>query len=535
MSDTVVLETSPVAGPQPGTVIAGKYRLERELGRGAMGTVWAAMHTTLGQRVAIKLIAGEQSQSAEARHRFGVEAKAAARLRSRHVVQVYDDGEAPDGTPYIVMEYLDGQTLEQRLEANRDIGLREAVRITCHVGRALARAHAQGIVHRDLKSGNIFIAKSEDDELGWVAKVLDFGVAKLLTEAHGPSATKTGTIVGTPLFMSPEQIRGASAVDHRADLYSLGMVFYNMVTGSHAFDGPSYSDVLVAICTRTLPDIRVAAPWLPAPLGSWFDKACAREREARFQSADEMLEALQAAAGPEARLTRPSVPDEDGGPSDTLVGYAPPHAAATILSGDPSSIAAALAAAGEATVNLREAPASSGNTLRSVGDHPPLDTRTSTIAVRVPTPPRANLWLWAASGAGLAVATMALVLAFGGSTPGSTSSKADENAPSPVAIEQAAPLPSPPELPSEAQAPTPVLTPTPSPTTAPTPATAADSAAKPSSTSTPQASPATASASTRRSTNATRRPVSEAVVTPASPLPGPPKPAEATVAPDMGF
>jgi serine/threonine protein kinase len=396
MSDTIVLPQSPVAGPKPGDMIAGKYRLERELGRGAMGTVWSAIHTTLAQRVAIKLIAGEQSRSIEARQRFGVEAKAAARLRSRHVVQVYDDGETPEGAPYIVMEYLEGKTLEERLAEQLDMGLAEAVRITTHVGRALARAHAQGVVHRDLKSGNIFIAKTEDDELGWVAKVLDFGVAKVLTEVSGPSTTKTGTIVGTPLFMSPEQIRGAAHVDHRADLYSLGMVFYNMVTGSHAFDGPSYSDVLVAICTQTLPDIRIAAPWLPPALGVWFDKACAREREARFQSADEMVEALQQAAGPSARLARPSAPDEIGGPSGTLVGHVPPHAAATIVASSAKDLASA-PVSGRIVVSER------AGTL--VDD---------AVTLRRERPggrkPVTGLWLWAASGAGLAMATVAVGL-----------------------------------------------------------------------------------------------------------------------------
>src|SRR5689334_6920140 len=172
MSDTVVLHSSPFGDFRAGEVIADKYRLEHELGRGAMGTVWAAVHVTLGQKVAIKLISAEQAGSNEARLRFGLEAKAAARLKSRHVVQVYDSGHTADGTPYIVMEYLEGQTLEERLAEQRDLGLEEAVRITTHVGRALARAHAQGIVHRDLKSGNIFIAKSDDDEQGWVAKVL---------------------------------------------------------------------------------------------------------------------------------------------------------------------------------------------------------------------------------------------------------------------------------------------------------------------------------------------------------------------------
>ena len=412
MSDTIALPSSPLASRLPGDLIAGKYRLERELGRGAMGTVWAAVHATLGQRVAIKLIAGEQSRSAEARQRFSVEAKAAARLRSRHVVQVYDDGETPDGTPYIVMEYLEGETLEQRLERDEDMGLPEAVRITTHVGRALARAHAQSVVHRDLKSGNIFIAKSDDDELGWVAKVLDFGVAKVLTEVHGPSTTKTGTIVGTPLFMSPEQIRGASHVDHRADLYSLGMVFYNMVTRAHAFDGPSYSDVLVAICTESLPDIRVAAPWLPPSLSAWFDKACARERERRFQSADEMIEALQDACGPASRLSRPSLPDEISGPSGTLVGHVPPHTAATLMadavglapSGTPAHAPSSIGREAQAIAGATAAPRA--GTVRM---------SESRVAPRRALP---NDWLlWAATGVALACGTMALAVVLGRTAP----------------------------------------------------------------------------------------------------------------------
>jgi serine/threonine-protein kinase len=438
MSDTIVLPHSPVAEPKAGDVIAGKYRLERELGRGAMGTVWSAIHTTLAQRVAVKLIAGEQSRSADARRRFSVEAKAAARLRSRHVVQVYDDGETAEGAPYIVMEYLEGKTLEQRLEEQPDIGLGEAVRIVTHVGRALARAHAQGIVHRDLKSGNIFMAKTEDDELGWVAKVLDFGVAKVLTEVSGPSTTKTGTIVGTPLFMSPEQIRGAAHVDQRADLYSLGMVFYNMVTGSHAFDGPSYSDVLVAICTQALPDIRVAAPWLPPALGAWFDKACAREREARFQSADEMIEALQQAAGPAARLGRPSVPDEISGPSGTLVGHVPPEAAATIVasSGKDGAPASERAAAAERIVVSR---------VESLGEDAGTARRERPAGVRAPPN---GLWLWAASGVGLALVTVAVALVAGRVSTPQAPAPAVEPRGSQTAPEPEARAPAPPQAPA---------------------------------------------------------------------------------------
>jgi len=304
-------------------VLGGKYRLEREIGRGSMGTVWSAVHLTLGQRVAIKLIAAEHAQAVEARKRFSTEAKAAARLRSRYVVQVYDDGETPSGTPYIVLEYLDGETLEQRLDRDRDVPLNDAVRITRHVARALSRAHAAGIVHRDLKPGNVFLARTEDDEVGWVAKVLDFGIAKL--EEHGiASTTKTGTLLGTPLFMSPEQVRGASSVDGRSDLYSLGMVFYNMLTGGFAFNGQSFADVLVAICTAPLVDIRAHAPWVPESVAEWFQKACARDVQQRFQSADEMIEALDLALGVSTgAYSRQSAPEVK---VDTLRGHAPPVA-----------------------------------------------------------------------------------------------------------------------------------------------------------------------------------------------------------------
>jgi serine/threonine-protein kinase len=296
MTEPVAVTRGIPSTIREGEILGGKYRLEREIGRGSMGTVWSAVHLTLGQRVAIKLIGAEHAQLAEARQRFSTEAKAAARLRSRYVVQVYDDGETSAGTPYIVLEYLDGETLEQRLERERDLPLNDAVRITRHVARALSRAHASGIVHRDLKPSNVFLTRSEDDEMGWLAKVLDFGIAKL--EEHGiASTTKTGALLGTPLFMSPEQVRCANSVDARSDLYSLGMVFYNMLTGGYAFNGESFADVLVAICMGPLPDLHVAAPWVPGSVADWFQRACARDVQQRFQSADEMIEGLDLALG----------------------------------------------------------------------------------------------------------------------------------------------------------------------------------------------------------------------------------------------
>jgi eukaryotic-like serine/threonine-protein kinase len=515
MSETVVLQESPVGDFRAGAVIADKYRLERELGRGAMGTVWAAVHVTLGQRVAIKLISAEQAASNDARIRFGLEAKAAARLKSRHVVQVYDSGHAVDGTPYIVMEYLEGQTLEERLAEQRDIGLDEAVRITTHVGRALARAHAQGIVHRDLKSGNIFIAKSDDDEQGWVAKVLDFGVAKL-TDPHAPSTTKTGAIVGTPLFMSPEQIRGASHVDHRADLYSLGIVFYNMVTGSHAFDGPSYSDVLVAICTQELPPIQKAAPWLSNELAAWFEKACAREREQRFQSADELVDALLSATGPVARPGSASAPDD--GPSSTLLGHIPPHAAATVQLTNPQRAAAAASAAAvrrapPVAISVEPEPrnvaAEYGQSARGSRAYVTPEIESTLRPPRARTP----LIVWAATGVGLGVIVLlgATLLTRLGSTP-ERSDAASSGAV--IAAPQPPPAPLPP--PAPAPSPSPRAEPPPAPTADRPKSELRETAAKP--------------APSTRSARDVSRPKTAPV--PAAPARAP---APAKGAPDMGF
>jgi len=335
MSDTAILDAGVPSHIRPGLVIAGKYRLEEEIGRGSMGTVYRAVHVTLGQRVAIKLISGEHLQSSEARKRFSVEAKAAAKLRSRHVVQVYDDGETPEGNPYIVLEYLEGETLEQRLEREHDVPLSEAVRIVAHVARALARAHAQGIVHRDLKPANVFLVKSEDDEIGWIAKVLDFGIAKLDSQGE-KGTTQAGTVLGTPLFMSPEQVRGASSVDHRADLYSLGMCLFHMLTGDYAYYSANYSDILIGICTLPLPRLRDKAPWVPETVEQWFQRACAKEPLERFQSADEMSEALQAAGGGMPLSKHKSFPEGRIAP-ETLVGYATPGL--TLLDAGPASLA----------------------------------------------------------------------------------------------------------------------------------------------------------------------------------------------------
>src|SRR5450432_1639460 len=390
MSETLALFQRPPSAIVEGQVLGGKYRLEREIGRGSMGTVWSAVHLTLGQRVAIKLISAEQGQSPDARRRFSTEAKAAARLRSRYVVQVYDDGETPAGTPYIVLEYLDGETLEQRLGRDRDLPLNDAVRVTRHVARALSRAHAQGIVHRDLKPGNVFLTRVEDDEVGWVAKVVDFGIAKV-EELGMASTTKTGTLLGTPLYMSPEQVRGASSVDSRSDLYSLGLVFYNMLTGNLAFDGESFADVLVAICTGPLPDLRAAAPWIPTSVSEWYQRACARDANLRYQSADEMVEALDLALGVSTgAMSHGSSPEVK---IDTLRGHAPP-----VAHGVPRSPSDSGEYAKGATQVLTTDP-------RLLNSDPALSVRALDAELATSTSSRTPLFI----GAGIAVLILFLI------------------------------------------------------------------------------------------------------------------------------
>jgi serine/threonine-protein kinase len=278
----------------PGAVVAGKYRLDAIVGEGGMGAVWSATHTGLGQAVAIKFINKEFVTSTDALRRFDAEAKAAAQLRSRHVVQVFDNGTLEDGTPYIAMELLRGENLYARVHRAGPIPLPEAVEILAQCCRALGRAHGAGIIHRDIKPDNIFLAQSEDEPL--LVKILDFGIAKFNAGPNDHGATRTGAVVGTPLYMSPEQARGLKTIDYRTDIYSLGLVAYTMLTGNLAFSSESFGDLLLQICTAPLPSLCAGAPWLPPSMETWFQRACAREPAMRFATAQEFAEALRGAS-----------------------------------------------------------------------------------------------------------------------------------------------------------------------------------------------------------------------------------------------
>ena len=308
-----------------GVVVAGKFRLDAIIGRGGMGSVWSATHLGLGHQIAIKLVSREFVRSPEALRRFDAEAKAAARLQSRHVVQVYDNGTLEDGTPYIAMELLSGENLQQRIERLGPLLLPEVVNVLAQCCKALGRAHSLGIVHRDIKPENIFLTQSPDDE-AYVVKILDFGVAKLALGDGDQSTTKTGTVLGTPLYMSPEQARGLRGIDHRTDLYSLGLVAYTMLTGHMAFYSESFGDILLKICTEPLPSIRASAN-VPERVDAWFQHVCAREPAARCASAQEFIDTLRAAAGVDG--ARPSV--LQSGTDHSVVSGAGRHVPPTLL------------------------------------------------------------------------------------------------------------------------------------------------------------------------------------------------------------
>ncbi len=275
--------------PQKWEVIAGRYRLMREIARGGMGSVWQGEDSKLKRRVAIKLLSPElhdETNAQAAREQFEREAMAVAKLQSPHVVQIFDYGVERE-CPYIVMELLEGEDLRSRLHRSKRLSLEATGSVLVQTAKALSVAHAAGIVHRDLKPGNIFLVRAADEE---IAKVLDFGVAMQTTDLLEHEGDTP--ILGTPQFMSPEQARGLPDLDHRADLWSLAVIVYKALTGRLPFTGGSPTDVIVQVCTATPEPVSRLAPDLPRELDAFFDKALSRDRRQRFGSAREMAVAF---------------------------------------------------------------------------------------------------------------------------------------------------------------------------------------------------------------------------------------------------
>ncbi|MBN2192155.1 MAG: serine/threonine protein kinase [Polyangiaceae bacterium] len=279
------------------TVLADRYRLLAKLGEGSMGSVWRAEHLTLGSEVAIKLLDESIARNSVGLARFMREARAAASLRSVHVVQIHDYG-VFDDTPYIVMELLRGETLGTRIHRVRALNPAETALILTHVARAIGKAHETGVIHRDLKPDNIFIVNDDDEEL---VKVLDFGVAKAGEGVFAATLTSAGKLLGTPAYMSAEQAAGQH-VDHRTDLWALAVIAFECITGTLPFVGDDLPDLLHAIHDGPIPvPSRLAN--VPTGFDAWFAQGVARRLDDRFRSARQMAAELRSICGVESSST----------------------------------------------------------------------------------------------------------------------------------------------------------------------------------------------------------------------------------------
>ncbi len=273
-----------------GQTVADKYRVERVLGRGGMGAVYAATHLKINKQVALKFLDREAAQDEDSVERFQREAEAASAVDSAHIVQIFDSG-AHDGQPYLVMEVLRGEDLRTRLKREKRVPVSDAIHISGQVLRALARAHAAGIVHRDLKPDNVFLCQRDDDPM--FVKIVDFGISKIARrKATSNTLTRRGTVLGTAFYMSPEQAQAFTDIDGRSDLFSLGTILYEALAGRPPHDGEAYEAILINICTKDAPSVRTHAPEVPEPLAQVISKALSRDRDQRYQTATEFYEAL---------------------------------------------------------------------------------------------------------------------------------------------------------------------------------------------------------------------------------------------------
>jgi eukaryotic-like serine/threonine-protein kinase len=484
-----------------GQIIAGKYELVRLLGQGAMGTVWLARHDTLGGEFAIKLVdtEGEIAEEEGAAGRFQLEAQLSAKLsrRTRHIVSVSDHGEE-DGLAYLVMELLEGESLEARIKRGEPLSVGLTAAILIQIARALSIAHAEGVFHRDLKPGNIFLSNDEDGRL--LVKLLDFGIARSVKPVTTRSAFATGKdmVLGTPSYMSPEQARGLPGLDHRCDVWALAAVAYEALTGNIPWNGETVEDIFLSICTHRVVPIRERRADLPEAIDSFYVRAFSTKIEDRFQTAEELVAEF-------AGLADPAELEASLGPAVLVPISDPRLPVATAGAAEPQTTAAK-EAAGPPQPSRRDAP---------LGSDPDM-------AISEPTGRNRRRkggagWLFAAAGG---IVTIGLVLAAfvfqkndaSGSTqpplePTTFASQPAAHGPKPVAPNLALPSESPAEA-AEAKADTapPPEAKAASPSRGSTPRTRPRSSAKAAEPAAPIAAPKPAPAAPTSKPTATARP-----------------------------
>jgi serine/threonine-protein kinase len=306
MSETS--QDSPLS-VQPGQVLDGKFRVDRVLGEGGMGVVVAATHVALGQRVAIKFMLPRALASADNVARFEREAKAVVRLRSEHVARVHDVGRLQTGAPYIVMEFLEGYDLDQLLESSGALSIENAVDYVLQACEAIAEAHSLGIVHRDLKPTNLFLTTRVTGKP--LIKVLDFGISKS-NAGDDLSLTSTSQIMGSPNYMSPEQLRSARNVDSRTDIWALGAILYELLTRQVPFVADSVTQLTAMVVTEAPRPILELRPEIPAALASAVMKCLEKKREERFQSVSEFAKAIAPFASVEGAMKAGDIASASG-------------------------------------------------------------------------------------------------------------------------------------------------------------------------------------------------------------------------------
>jgi len=284
------MSNTATSTPEPGQLLAGKYVIEEVLGIGGMGVVVSAKHVALDQKVAIKYLLPAALLNPEVVARFAREARAAAKIRGEHVARVIDVGQFDDGAPYMVMEHLQGKDLAKVLELSGPLPIEDAIRYLLETCEALAEAHAAKIVHRDLKPSNLFLSRQPDKSD--IIKVLDFGISKT-GDAPSASLTKTSALMGTAFYMSPEQLTNPKGVDHRSDIWALGVILYELLAGRPPFTGESIPEIIGAILTNQPDSVRSFRAEIPLGLEAVITKCMQAKTADRYQS----VAALAAAMG----------------------------------------------------------------------------------------------------------------------------------------------------------------------------------------------------------------------------------------------
>jgi serine/threonine-protein kinase len=339
--------------PKPGDLIAGKYRIEKIIGQGGMGAVFSAQHEILLQKVAVKVLLGEVAQSQEAVQRFLNEGRNAARIQGEHVCRVSDCG-VEGGMPFMVLEFMDGQDLAQVLETRGRLSTEEAVDYVLQSLEAIHQAHQLGIVHRDLKPSNLFLHRRPDGSA--IVKVLDFGISKASSLSAAPAAlTSTKAMLGSPLYMSPEQLRSSKSVNHRADIWALGVILYELITGTVPYTGENLGELFAAILETDPIPLRSRVPDVPPALDAVVMSCLQRREENRIPSVAELARALAPFATQRSANLSLVLASRAGGPSPYAATTAPrsamPSFSGAVQTGSGQHSSPGLPAQGSSTVS----------------------------------------------------------------------------------------------------------------------------------------------------------------------------------------